>query len=609
MRKIVSLLLLLACALSMNANNNATWLALKTVNKYWESQAALDVASLPTYKNRTEQEWIAQHLSLVTHILSERNTAHLTPTQITNRKAALHHLAEYAKAGSFPQNIRYSYRTPIFIDEANVFCAVGYLIKTSGHEIIAREISAANNLAYVQDMQFDALTAWANQYGFTKDELAWIQPAYPPSQMAQSVGGGVQGKVYSLYAANDNERLYVGGSFNMVDGQLPANNIAYVTEDETAFTWHALGAGVNGEVNAIKEFDGKLFVAGHFTEAGDQAANNVAYWDGTAWHDAGCTYGTINDLIVYKGELYASGDFDVCAALSEVNFAKWTGTLWQQIPGLEGNVNTMEVVGENLYLGGTFSYNNQSRNAIIYDGAQFQPFLNAVTNEVMDFEAFNGTVHAACKITNAMDTTSLLAKLVNNTWESIAGTAFGFVEEHDVLAFNALRTDGGSFMVGGSFMYSGGVGTYANNCLDLYGDNTEGKWFLVDSAIYDMTIFKGNLFVGGKFMYGGVGVNPTALNSIAFRKSTPTSIPKINQDVSFDIYPNPLEGNQLTVSNSFGANAVTITNIIGNKVFESRLSSTTTKQQISIPQLSAGIYLVSLKDAVGRAAHKKIVVK
>jgi len=609
MRNIILLLLLVGSSLSMRANNNGTWLALKTVNKYWESQPALDVASLPTYQNRTEQEWIALHLSLVTHILSERNMAHLTSTQITNRKTALHHLAEYAKAGSFPQNIRYSYRTPIFIDDANVFCAVGYLIKTSGHEIVAREISAANNLAYVQDMQFDALTAWANEYGFTKDELAWIQPAYPPSQVAQSVGGGVQGKVYSLYAANDNERLYVGGSFNMVDGQLPANNIAYVTEDETAFTWHALGAGVNGAVNAIKKFDGKLFVAGHFTEAGDQAANNVAYWDGTAWHDAGCTYGTIYDLIVYKGELYASGDFDVCAALSEVNFAKWTGTMWQQIPGLDGAVNTMEVVGENLYLGGNFSYNNQSRNAIMYDGTQFQPFLNAVTNEVMDFEAFNGTVHAACKITGAMDTTSLLVKLVNNTWENIAGTAFGFVEQHDVLAFNALRTDGSSFMVGGSFMYSGGVGTYANNCLDLYGDNTEGKWFLVDSAIYDMTIFKGNLFVGGKFMYGGVGVNPTALNSIAFRKSTPTAIMNLSQKMVFDIYPNPLLGSELTISNSFQAVNLTVYNLLGNTIYKTALSTTAAKQTVNLPQLPVGLYLVSLKDAKGNAAFKKLVVQ
>jgi len=84
-------------------------------------------------------------------------------------------------------------------------------------------------------------------------------------------------------AVNQNGRLYVGGSFDMVS-DVPARNIA----SWDGSSWHALGAGVNRAVNALALAPGgELFAVGAFTNAGDLSVNHVARWDGQAWHVLG----------------------------------------------------------------------------------------------------------------------------------------------------------------------------------------------------------------------------------------------------------------------------------------------------------------------------------
>jgi hypothetical protein len=84
-------------------------------------------------------------------------------------------------------------------------------------------------------------------------------------------------------AVDANGHLYIGGSFESVNG-IPARYIAYWDGS----SWHALGDGVNKQVNALA-FDpsGELYAVGFFTEAGGLLANHVAQWDGKAWHMLG----------------------------------------------------------------------------------------------------------------------------------------------------------------------------------------------------------------------------------------------------------------------------------------------------------------------------------
>lgn len=585
-------------------SETVTFDKLAEVNKCWKDQQDINKNALPAYRQLTETGWIKLHLSLVEQTLRNRPVSGLTRQQYQNRLNALDNLHQYWMAGKFPQNENYSYRTPIFIDNHNTFCAVGYLVKVSGNEATSRMIASKTNLAYVREMNYPELDQWAADYGFTKEELAWIQPGYAPTVQAAKVGNGVDGEVHELFADDADGKLYVGGSFVNADGNIVANNIAYVTEQNNVYTWHKMGAGVNGPVYAIVKFDNKIYVAGNFTMAGDQSVTNVAYWDGTSWHGAGCTYGELKDLIVFKNELYACGDFDVCAALSDVNFAKWNGTHWQQMPNLYGRVNTMEVMGDDLVLGGAFIYGSDTSNVVRWnEQSYYHAFGNSIGNEVMDFEWYHDTLYAACKQTLPSQLTNTLMQLNGNEWQVPANFSFlEFTSPTGPPSFNTLCIDNNSMMIGGNFHYMPGMGTFARNCISINDDN----FFLLDSAVNKIVRFKGQIFAGGKFKHGGE-FSTVELNGMA-RSGSTTSIPEIKSDYKVNISPNPIDDCVIIIENNFEADQLVLTDISGRQLQSISLKNSAAKQQVTLPAIASGVYIIGISNVKGEKILKKVVV-
>jgi hypothetical protein len=81
-------------------------------------------------------------------------------------------------------------------------------------------------------------------------------------------------------AVDANGHLCIGGSFESVN-DTSARNIACWDGS----SWHALGNGVNKQVDALA-FDpsGGLYAVGFFTEAGGVPADHAARWDGETWY-------------------------------------------------------------------------------------------------------------------------------------------------------------------------------------------------------------------------------------------------------------------------------------------------------------------------------------
>lgn len=589
------------------------------VNKCWRDQQDVDRNQRDIGTPMTETAWIRLHLSMVEQTLRSRATNHLTAQQTQNRELCLDHLNDYWKAGKFPQNEAYSYRTPIFIDRYDNFCAVGYLVKASGNEPVSRMIAAKTNLAYVKEMNYPELNQWASDFGFTVDELAWIQPGYSPLNYADAVGKGVEGEVKTLFADNSQNIMYVGGTFPKADSTLPVNNIAYVTGQAGSYTWHAMGTGVNGTVNAIVKHDNKIFVAGAFTEAGGVAANNVAYWDGSAWHNAGCTYGTINSLVVFNGELYAAGNFDVCAAMNNINFARWDGTAWLQLPGLTGQVNTMFVHAGSLVLGGAFSYNNDDLNIIRWNKVSgFAPYTNKISNEVKDIKLLGDTVYAVCKKTHSTDTLSLLVQLKGDTWRALDPNPVYSLSAagSNVLSLNTLCVlNNNTLMLGGSFNYSAVIGYWGYNCVNItprtgFGS---GRWFAVDDAINTMVIFNGELIAGGKFKYGngyiGTPHSVPKLNGITRQATAPNSVPKLPVENRMTIYPNPVKhAGAITVENNFEARHFVVSDLTG-RVLQRGKTDAKPVSEIRLSAAVNGVYMLELANDNGVRVVQKIVVE
>jgi hypothetical protein len=87
-------------------------------------------------------------------------------------------------------------------------------------------------------------------------------------------------------------QLVVGGTFLTAGGQT-VNRIARWDGAE----WHALGAGVNGNVRCVtvKPDTNELLVGGDFTQAGGSPAFYIAKWNGSAW--SALPGGGVNNLV------------------------------------------------------------------------------------------------------------------------------------------------------------------------------------------------------------------------------------------------------------------------------------------------------------------------
>lgn len=590
--------------------HRTTYEKLTEVNKCWTEQTDAVAPATAPPGTQTETDWIRLHLSLVEQTLRARGMAHLTPAQRQNRLRTLDHLHEYWQAGNFPVNDAYNYRTPIFIDKYDNFCAVGYLMKATGYEGISRMVAAKTNLAYVRQMNYPELAAWANDFGFTTDELAWIQPAYPPVKRGAAIGKGTDGEVLELYPDEASGKLYVGGKFTMVDSTITANNIAYVTEAGGVYTWHNMGNGVNGAVHAVQVFDNKVFVAGTFTEAGILPANNVAYWDGSSWTPAGCTFGTIKDLIVFGDELYAVGNFDVCATSSEVNFARWDGNNWQHITGLDGHVNTVEPVDNYLVLGGAFSYMGGPEINVIkwHPNDGFLLYGSSIANEVNDLQVYKDTLYAACRQTSSNDS-MLLQKLVGGTWVGV--DAFPSVQYYKgpAISYNTLLVHGDTLILGGEFNYStlSVPGTMVFNSVNVFP--RAGTWVNVDSAVNKIVIFKDRQISGGKFKYNyDWSPAPPALNGIAYKETGPTSVNELPRAAKLQLYPNPAgSGSSIRIENDFSAEVLRLRDVSGKVVLQAPVTAGTTT--VALPQLAAGTYFAELSSKAGESRTEKLIIK
>lgn len=118
------------------------------------------------------------HFRTVERVLKARDVSHLPQSLQQVRAQNLDQLHVYATHGIFPRNHDRPGWTPCFIDRSGRECAVAHLVIQSGHTDAARHIAYAANNASIFEMNFPELDTWTDESGFTKAELALIQPSY-----------------------------------------------------------------------------------------------------------------------------------------------------------------------------------------------------------------------------------------------------------------------------------------------------------------------------------------------------------------------------------------------------------------------------------------------
>jgi len=180
MQRVINITLIIFLPLIVSGNAELTvYEQLLTLNKYWECAEVNDPI---LNEHRIYDNWedlIQLHLKLVDKQLRQKDISHLSVAQQQKRRQGLDILNAYWKAKKFPQNTHHQNKIiPYFIDDFNTACAVGHVLRETGGIALVEQIQQENNYAYLEEMDYAELLDWGTEYGFTEEELRWIQPAY-----------------------------------------------------------------------------------------------------------------------------------------------------------------------------------------------------------------------------------------------------------------------------------------------------------------------------------------------------------------------------------------------------------------------------------------------
>ncbi|MFM2285985.1 MAG: hypothetical protein RLZZ543_1482 [Bacteroidota bacterium] len=363
---------------------------------------------------------IQLHLKNVISVLRARSPQPYSSTAYHERLRLLDELENYAVAGIFPKNEYATYKTPVFIDHYSTHCAVGYLMQQSGAEDLAREIAFKQNLAYVRDIRVIGVKEWAHQHGFSIDELAWIQPGYPPTTIVSPLLGGVNGRVNAILSFQG--EVIAAGEFSQADG-MPASNIASYISGFAGFLWTETAGGTNGPIYALDTINNHVLAAGAFTQAGTSSVNSIAVLTESGWANMGSGIsGTIYDLEWHEGTLYAGGNFTFDGGS---NLAFWDGVAWQGLGwSPNGSVRCLKSTSDGLIYGGEFTQSGVVSTLHIGKvfGGQAESIGNGIPTIIYDVENWNNRPTAAGAFKENGNVFGLM-QFDGNTWASLQGMA------------------------------------------------------------------------------------------------------------------------------------------------------------------------------------------
>jgi hypothetical protein len=206
--------------------------------------------------------------------------------------------------------------------------------------------------------QFTSLGGQARRNLAAVDPLSGEVTAWDPDVCCDA-GPEQRSRIVALEAAED--RVYVGGFFSEVGGEIRHNVAALSLVTGVALPWPENGTDANGSVSTLHVAGEVLYVGGRFQTMNGAWRSNIAavYADTgtvTPW-DCGAN-GEVNALAVIGDTLYAAGKFDAIGSATRLNLAAvnlQTGLATSWDPAADNTVHRLAVSGSSIYVGGDFS--------------------------------------------------------------------------------------------------------------------------------------------------------------------------------------------------------------------------------------------------------------
>jgi len=297
--------------------------------------------------------------------------------------------------------------------------------------------------------------------------------------------------------------------------------------DNSLKKWSVLGSGTNDYIGALVWGGSSLYVGGQFTRAGNVSANNIARWDGSAWHALGTgveggMFGIVETLFWGGSNLYVGGWFIRAGNVSASNIARWDGSAWYALgSGLDAIVYALEWDGSNLYAGGHFSdmtagYRGLARwDGTVWsavEGSQGKPCCHGPVY-ALDWDG--SSLYVAGRFDRAAAVSANnIARWDGSAWHALgSGLEWGFQTGVGPTTWDseifAMVRDGSNLYVGGIFDMAGGVS--ANNIARWDGTAWSPLGSGTDGEVLALAWDGSNLYAGGNFSTaGGVSANNVA---------------------------------------------------------------------------------------------------
>lgn len=539
-----------------------------------------------SFKNEAER--IRYHLELV--------VGHIGQVDNYAKSSLLKALGDYAIREVFPQNYVLPFRNPVFIDPHGTACAVGHLMIESGYADLALRIDQQMELKYVEEMDWPEIASWANTFGFSIDELAWIQPGYPPNTVWTAPGGGLTGAVHAM-TRTAADLLVVAGDFDL-GGSPGLTQVA--TWDGT--TYSLLGNGVFGPVHDLIEFNGQIHAAGAFYFL--NAFYDIATWDGTFWIYGNAQLGmapTNFDLQIHNGELYAAGLSSGFAGISHMVMKEQSGSWIIVGQAFDDTVQTLESFDGDLYAGGHFTATigvpsvMAGHVAMLDNTGAWSEAFGGLNANVYDMAVSFNTLFAGGTIGDTTDASFGLAA----AWPgSVSWSGYLDYASQQFLPFGgkreirSLEMVGTQLFAGGSFELMPLLGTIGQNIMWV----DQGSAYGVMQATMDGPVecmaegLSTSLFIGGEF----TTMNNLPVANIGWTDVSVMNVSEIN-DTGFNIWPNPSSGSiHISIRSEHIGEKIMIHDISGKIVLEERLNAVLF--ELMLDDLENGSYLISMAE-------------
>lgn len=608
--KFISLIFLVCYFNTLIANVN-NFEELYEINKEWIH-----------YKNQipsegfileNESDAIQTHLLLVCQYLKENSSEHLNSYQLLNRFKLIESLEKYAKNKVFPTNTFHQERTPYFVDIYGVHCAVGFLMKESGYTELVAKIKENENYKYIKNIQTAGINEWAEKFGFTIDELKWIQPSYLPSpDLIQAMDEGTNGPVNKITNSSHLNALIVSGDFDSLNLE-PCLNIGIYQNNQ----FSCLGGGVSGKINNISANHLRTVLFGLFDFNGEKYS--MAIYDENGWN-----YLNIPSREGYISTSGFEGMHGLEVAIHHPDSLEkqeiWIqiGTnSWNKELEINGFVNQIGASAQGRIFAGWFSegvtFDNQGNtlDTIYTKNVIFRNHHNNNTWEAINGTDICDTVHSFVRINSQIyfagsssglssSNNIILSRYLNNTFQPLLYSTWFGAKDHVSIKAIEVNNNNNSLIIGGDFIYNPLIGIGGHNLayFNIF-HNSLSFLAVLDNKVNTLVTINKEIYFGGDFRQNHSIVD---INYIGRVNTTLNTQNEQDEKTSINIYPNPFK-NFIYIENVNPNENYQIYNTQGKLIKEGTVNY---DSKIHLSSLPKGIYYLNIRREQ-EIIQKKIV--